>query len=95
MANKLVKDAAEAARLAQHSEGSVQQAVEMADPELWTFRRELIESLSTESFDSVALAVKVAAFIDDAGKEAPARRARFRQVVEVRRRVLSLCNETG
>jgi DNA polymerase-3 subunit delta' len=79
--NNLVKDAAEAARLARFSEGSVQQAVEMADKDLWDCRRELLEHLSAEMLDSVALAPKIAEFVDAAGKEAPARRARFRQVV--------------
>ena len=81
VANNLVKEVADAARLARCSEGSVRQALDMADADLWTFHRELLEQLSAESLDSVALAAKVAAFIDDAGKEAPARRARFRQVV--------------
>jgi DNA polymerase-3 subunit delta' len=81
VANKLVKDATEAARLAKYSEGSVQQSVEMADEELWKCRRELLEYLSAEKLDSVALAPKIAEFVDAAGKEAPARRARFRQVV--------------
>src|SRR5262249_49709918 len=36
---------------------------------------------SAETLDSVTLAPIVAAFIDDAGKEAPARRSRFRLVV--------------
>ncbi len=34
----LVADAAEARRLAQHAEGSVQRALELADPALWAFR---------------------------------------------------------
>jgi len=81
VANKLVQDPQEAARLARYSEGSVQRAVELADDDLWSCRRELLEHLSAELLDSVALAPRIAAFIDAAGKEAPARRARFRQVV--------------
>ncbi len=80
VANDLVKDPKEAARLAKFSEGSVQRAVELSDKELWKCRRELFEYLSAESLDSVALAPTIAAFVDAAGKEAPARRARFRQV---------------
>jgi DNA polymerase-3 subunit delta' len=80
-ANKLAKDPADAARLARRSEGSVQQAVAMADEELWKCRRELLEFLSADRLDSVALAPKITEFVDAAGKEAPARRARFRQVV--------------
>jgi DNA polymerase III subunit delta' len=81
VAKGLVADAAEAHRLAQYSEGSLQRALELADPKLWAFRHALYEQLSKPLLDSVALARTVAAFVDDAGKEAPARRARFRQVI--------------
>ncbi len=72
---------AEAARLARFSEGSLQQAVDLADADLWRCRRTLLEKLSAEVLDSAALAQTIATFVDAAGKEAPARRARFRQVV--------------
>jgi hypothetical protein len=81
VSNELVKDDAEAMRLARFSEGSVQHAVNLADEDLWKCRRELLEHLSADMLDSVALAPKIAEFIDAAGKEASARRARFRQVV--------------
>jgi DNA polymerase III subunit delta' len=77
----LVADRSEAQRLARYSEGSLQRAMELADPDLWSFRNTLCERLSEPMLDSVELAKTVAAFIDEAGKEAPARRARFRQVV--------------
>jgi DNA polymerase-3 subunit delta' len=81
VAKNLVKDPKEAAKLARYSEGSIRQAVELSDAELWKCRDELLAYLSAESLDSVGLAPKIAAFIDAAGKEAAARRARFRQVV--------------
>jgi DNA polymerase-3 subunit delta' len=77
----LVADKTEAARLARFSEGSLQQAMELADADLWNCRRTLLEKLSAEVLDSTGLAQDLSAFIDAAGKEAPARRARFRQVV--------------
>jgi DNA polymerase-3 subunit delta' len=77
----LVTDTAEARRLAQYSEGSVAQALEMADPELWSFRNALLERLGEAIVPSIELAQTVSAFVDEAGKEAPARRARLRQVV--------------
>jgi DNA polymerase-3 subunit delta' len=77
----LVTDKAEAARLARFSEGSLQRAYELADADLWSCRRTLLEKLSAETLDSAGLAKTISAFIDEAGKEAPARRARFRQVV--------------
>ena len=77
----LVADPAEAQRLARYGEGSVQRAVELADPALWEFRRALLERLAAPVFESVEAAKVVTAFIEDAGKDAPPRRARFRQVV--------------
>ena len=77
----LAADPSEARRLAQYSEGSLQRAVELADPELWSFRNTLFERLSESSLPSVELARTVAAFVDEAGKEASARRARLRQVI--------------
>ena len=74
-------DPVEAQRLARHSEGSIQQATELADPGLWAFRRTLFERLAAPVLESVGLAQTVSAFVDAAGKEAPARRARLRQVV--------------
>jgi DNA polymerase-3 subunit delta' len=76
-----VADPAEARRLARYSEGSVERALDLADPDLWSFRNALYQKLSESLFDSTGLARTVAAFVDEAGKEAPARRARFRQVV--------------
>ncbi len=77
----LVADAAESRRLAQHAEGSVQRALELADPALWEFRATLYERLAAPLLESVRLAPSVSAFVEEAGKEAPARRARLRQVV--------------
>jgi DNA polymerase III subunit delta' len=76
-----VADHSEAIRLARHGEGSVQRALELADPELWSFRNGLLGSLCEPRLASVELAKTVTAFVEGAGKEAPARRARLRQVV--------------
>jgi len=81
VAKALVSDEAEAARLARFSEGSLQQAIELAGEELWRCRRALLEGLSAEVLDSTGLAQTIASFIDEAGKQPAARRARFRQVV--------------
>ena len=82
MASKgFAADPSEARRLARYSEGSLERALELADPELWSFRNTLLERLAEAALDSVRLAQTVAAFVDDAGKEASARRARLRQVV--------------
>jgi DNA polymerase III subunit delta' len=81
IANEIIADQAEAARLARFSEGSVRNASELADADLWSCRHVLLEKLSAEVLDSIGLGQSVTAFVDGAGKEAPARRARLRQIV--------------
>jgi DNA polymerase-3 subunit delta' len=72
---------AEARRLAAHSEGSLGRAAELADPELWAFRTQMYGQLAQPSLASGRLAKAVVAFVDQAGREAAARRRRARQVV--------------
>lgn len=81
LAHGVVQEAALAARLAAHSEGSLARARELADPALWEFRRQLLQRLAQPRLESVRLAKTIGAFVDEAGKEAPPRRARARQVV--------------
>jgi len=81
IAQGLVPDADDARRLARHCDGSLQRASELADPELWTFRNTLFQRLAEPVLDSVGFAKAVAGFVDEAGKQAAARRGRFRQVV--------------
>ena len=76
-----VSDAAEARRLAELGEGSVGRALELADPAFEAFRNALVESLRRPVLDALLLAQTVVAFVDAAGKEAPARRTRLRQAV--------------
>jgi DNA polymerase-3 subunit delta' len=78
---QLVADADEARRLAAQSEGSITRALALADPELWRFRDELLTALAREPLESYRLAQSLVPFVDAAGKEAPPRRARARQVV--------------
>lgn len=88
----LVDDPGQAKKLSRYSEGSIQQALELSAPELWEFRNSLFERLSESFIDSLQLSKTVAAFVDQAGKEASARRARFRQILafaaEFHRRLL-------
>jgi len=81
IARGLVTDADDARRLAQRGKGSLQRALELADPELWTFRQTLLQRLAEPVLDSVGLAKAVAGFVDGAGKQAAARRARLRRVL--------------
>jgi DNA polymerase III subunit delta' len=74
-------DAAEAARLAAHAEGSPERALELADPSLWEFRETLIDNLASPSLDGLRVSGAVSTFVDEAGRDAPPRRARLRLVV--------------
>lgn len=81
VARGVVDDAATAMRLAAYGGGSITHAAELADPDLWKFRDVLFAQLAERSFDSVTFAKTLAAFVDEAGKEAPLRRARMRLVI--------------
>ncbi len=78
---QIVNDPQEAQRLAAYSAGSLQRAAQMADPALWTFRRQLCEQLAHGLCESVALAQTTLQFVEAAGREASARRERLRQIV--------------
>src|SRR5207248_3176616 len=55
----------------------------LADPELWTFRREMLDGLAHALLDSVGLAEKCMEFIEAAGKETAAHRNRAHLVVRL------------
>ena len=78
---ELVSDPELAQRVAQHCGGSLERAVELADPGLWEFRAQLYRQLSTPLVESVGLAKEVLAYVEQAGREAPLRRRRLRQVL--------------
>src|SRR5262249_37494205 len=65
---QLVSDANEAQRLAAYSGGSLTKAAELADPQLWAFRKELLSQLVQSPLPSVAVAQMMLKFIDEAGK---------------------------
>lgn len=77
----VVDDGAEARRLAGYSGGSLERAADLADPDLWTFRSRLYELLAQSTLDSPRLSQAVVGFVDAAGRDAPARRRRMRQIV--------------
>ncbi len=81
IAQGVANDPDEAQRLAAHSGGSLAQAVALADPELWEFRRGLFERLSAPRLDVNSLITEVLAFVEKVGKDAARRRLRLRQVV--------------
>jgi DNA polymerase-3 subunit delta' len=81
LARGLVADEAEAHRLAEFSEGSIERALELADEPLWAFRQRLLERVAQPRLESVALSRELVACVEAAGKEAPLRRTRARQLV--------------
>jgi DNA polymerase-3 subunit delta' len=81
LANELVSDPQQAGKLAGFAGGSLARAAELADEALWAFRGELLDALAKPGLDSVPLARSLCSFVDAAGKEAPPRRARARQVI--------------
>jgi DNA polymerase-3 subunit delta' len=80
LAQGRVSDADKATRLAEHCGGSLRRAMVLAEDELWEFRTRLHEALASPRLDSPRLTRAVAALVEAAGKEAPARRARLREV---------------
>ena len=75
----LVPDRAQASTAAELSDGSVERAVELADPALWAFREQLLAELRSPL--AVRLARSVQAFVDEAGKETSQKRDRLRTVI--------------
>ena len=80
LAHGLAADLDAARRLAALSQGSLEQAIELADPALAEFRAGLFADLCTDSKSAHEWAKEVSAFVEAAGKEAPPRRARMRQI---------------
>jgi DNA polymerase-3 subunit delta' len=73
----IARDADDAARLAAISEGSVQRAAGLGDPELERFRRELIGELAADhGFEPPALAHRMQAHVKGASKESVDQRRR-------------------
>jgi DNA polymerase III subunit delta' len=79
----LCDDAALARAAAAHSDGSLARAALWCDSSLVDFRRELIGVLSQQQVDQPAAVKLVGQFVDEAGKEAAAKRQRLRLVVSL------------
>jgi DNA polymerase III subunit delta' len=77
----LVESASAAEELADLSGGSLEAARELLAPELREFRHRFVARLAERDWDSVALSKAVSSFVDEAGKEASARRERLRQLI--------------
>ncbi|MBY0523766.1 MAG: DNA polymerase III subunit delta' [Gemmataceae bacterium] len=78
-----VNDAALVERLVRLGAGSPGQAMALAEPALWEFRRTLLAALSQPRFDSVGLAKQWMEFAEEAGKESVAQRRRVSLVLRL------------
>lgn len=81
LSQKLVESPVVAKQAAARSGGSVERALEATDPALAEYQMELLDQISRREFDTSALAKATTSFIETAGKEAPAKRARFKQAI--------------
>ncbi|HWA97176.1 MAG TPA: DNA polymerase III subunit [Pirellulales bacterium] len=79
----MVADEAEAARIAQYSDGSLERAGELLDADYWTFRRTWLAELADPRASVLEASKQLLAFVEEAGKEAAARRKRLRQAIDL------------
>ena len=70
-------------RLVRLSDGSPGQAMALAEPTLWEFRRKLLSGLFQPNPDRVALAQEWLNFVEEAGKESTLQRQRAALVVRL------------
>jgi len=77
----LIESPDEATRAASLGSGSLERALEATDAVLGDYQAELVDQLSRREFDIPSLAKATTTFVDSAGKEAPAKRARLKQAV--------------
>src|SRR5207244_2244330 len=71
-----VQDAALLSHLVRMGGGSPGQALALADPALWEFRRAFLQDITQPQPDSVAVSRKWMQFVEQAGKEAALQRRR-------------------
>jgi DNA polymerase-3 subunit delta' len=78
-----IKDAKLRQRLVRLGRGSPGQALALAEPELWAFRKVLLEGLLQPRPDTVTLAKQWSEFVEQAGKETALHRRRATQVLRL------------
>jgi DNA polymerase-3 subunit delta' len=78
-----MKDGAFIRQVARLSGGSPGQAFALADPQLWQFRRKLIQGVIQDKPDSVGLAQDWIKFVEEVGKESAAQRRRASLVLRL------------
>ncbi|QDS93590.1 DNA polymerase III subunit tau [Roseimaritima multifibrata] len=78
-----VENVAEAEHAIALAGGDIHQAVALLQPDSGTFQSGLKTSLERHPIDGIRLARSVSTYVDEAGKDAPARRTRLREVFGV------------
>ena len=73
---EIAADEQQAEALTAFAGGSLTTAAELADPDVFAFREQMLRLLAQADFDPNELGSGMQAFVDAAGKEAPPRRAR-------------------
>jgi DNA polymerase-3 subunit delta' len=72
-----------ASRLVKLAAGSPGQALDLADPALWDFRKRLLQGLARPKIDTIGLARSFTEFAEDAGKETVLHRRRAALVLKL------------
>lgn len=80
LAREIVSSKSEALEVATLARGSLEKSELLADPELREFRGKLLAQLATGETPFWEFATGVSAFVNAAGKDAPPRRTRIRQL---------------
>jgi DNA polymerase-3 subunit delta' len=79
----IVEDPRTASQLAELAHGSLQTAQDFAEPEVREFRTRWLRFLADAQPEAAAFSKPLASFVDEAGKDAPSRRARLRLLAAV------------
>jgi len=83
LASQPIEDWAFIQRLARLSGGSMGLAQALAEPELWEFRRKLLQGLTQPRPDTIGLAQDWTKFVEEAGKETAVQRRRAALVLHL------------
>jgi DNA polymerase-3 subunit delta' len=70
-------------RLSKFGDGSPGLARELAEPALWAFRRQLMDSLTRPNADSPALSARLMGLVEEAGKDSGAQRRRAALIIRL------------
>ncbi|MDO4574730.1 MAG: DNA polymerase III subunit delta' [Planctomycetia bacterium] len=79
----LIPDPGLIPKIAPYSEGSISRALDLADPEIWIFRRDFLQQLANGLRERLELGDKIAALIKASGDAGAVKRKRFRVLLEL------------